>query len=145
MIKNCSVEGCENAAIKRGWCGMHYQRWHRYGDPLYMQPGQELRYDSRRGVPNWKGGRIRTSSGYIQIHVGSPKKYEMEHRLVMEQHLGRKLLPQENVHHINGIRDDNRIENLELWVVMQPTGQRVSDLINYYTDFPEPEFGMLMC
>jgi HNH endonuclease len=55
----------------------------------------------------------------------------MEHRVVMEQMLGRPLLPQENVHHINGRRDDNRPSNLELWVKPQPNGQRVSDLVQW--------------
>jgi hypothetical protein len=70
--------------------------------------------------PSWKGGRRRTAGGYVQVqappeHPHRPKRgYIMEHRLVMEQMIGRYLQPYESVHHRNGVKDDNRPENLEI-------------------------------
>ena len=67
---------------------------------------------------NWKGGRQIDRKGYVLIyspdHPYNSKKYVREHRLVMEKHLGRYLKPNEDVHHINENRQDNRIENLKL-------------------------------
>ncbi len=69
--------------------------------------------------PNWKGGRRRNQEGYISIYSPShpckgPLQQVYEHRLVMEKNIGRYLGSEEVVHHKNGIKDDNRIENLEL-------------------------------
>ena len=84
-------------------------------------------------APYWKGGRTKTQMGYMRVyspnHPNAIKNYVLEHRLVMEKHLGRLLLKHETVHHKNGIKDDNRLENLELWTKSHGAGQRYSDTI----------------
>lgn len=62
---------------------------------------------------NWKGGRSRHKGGYMLVNVG-PNRRRLEHRVVIEKHLGRRLRSNEHVHHLNGVRDDNRIANLTL-------------------------------
>lgn len=90
------------------------------------------RYKGAKGS-NWTGGR-RMERGYVLVwapehptRISKIKPYVFEHRLVMEKMLGRFLLPTEQVHHKNGIRHDNRPENLELWVKQQPAGARVHE------------------
>lgn len=91
------------------------------------------------GNSKWRNSKVCTECknkvfhknkhGYLIKQIDG--KYTLQHRLVMEAMLGRLLLPGENVHHKNGVRSDNRIENLELWVSHQPSGQRVEDLIEW--------------
>lgn len=103
----------------------------------------------RRGADHghWRGGK-HLSNGYVLVLDFEKEKnkgassYSFEHRLVMENHIGRKLLPSETVHHKNGVRTDNRLENLELWSKSHPAGQRVEDklkwareIIQFYANF----------
>ncbi len=99
---------------------------------------------------NWKGGRI-IHEGYVALYLPEHPRaksngYVLEHIIVIEKKLNRVLIKGENVHHINGVKDDNRPENLELWSTSQPCGQRVIDKINWakeilelYKDFKENE------
>ena len=79
-----------------------------------------------------------TNRGYRFVPVNKDERWLVdgqtsapEHRLVMARALGRPLSADESVHHRNGVRDDNRLDNLELWSRFQPSGQRVEDKIDW--------------
>lgn len=87
--------------------------------PLERRPGQKRGSDAHR----WKGGKIRTSGGYVGVlyppdgpfaSMRHRMGYVLEHRLVMAESIGRSLDSHETVHHVNGVKDDNRRENLQL-------------------------------
>ena len=123
----CKIDGCDRHATTKGLCSAHYQRLIQKGDPLHG--GAVLR---RQNL----GGKQTDNLGYVfwtdRSHPLSTRNGRVyEHRAVISERLGRKLLPGENIHHINGKRDDNRPENLELWVTMQPSGQRPEDLVTF--------------
>ncbi len=80
---------------------------------------RDIRTRNRREA---RAPRYLSNDGYVYILVDG--NYLAEHRVVMEQKLNRSLVKSESVHHINGVRDDNRPENLELWIQPQPGGIR---------------------
>lgn len=128
----CVVPWCENKRRKRSgkYCGPHAGHVARFGEPRQIKKRDV--YVDRSGS-SWSLGSP-NKYGYVWAFLlggGSRGPRIAFHRLVMQDVLGRELLPHENVHHINGVRDDNRPENLELWSSSQPKGQRVEDKLRW--------------
>jgi hypothetical protein len=138
---DCTVDGCERRAEVRGLCRTHANRKRKFGDVQADKP--------IRAVPGT--GFVNHGYRYVPVpqelrHLTDGETPYPEHRLAMAQLLGRPLTTDESVHHINGDRTDNRTDgplvdfrsgNLELWSRWQPSGQRVTDKIEYAIELLE--------
>jgi hypothetical protein len=123
-MKGCKFEGCDRPHKAKGYCFGHYRHLLNGHEPRPIRPIRP----KGEGTINSDGYRLVVRKG----HPSAQKDGRIpEHRLVMEEHLGRQLFPDETVHHKNGERADNRIENLELWSGKHPKGSKVEDLIEF--------------
>ena len=122
-LDTCKIKRCGCKVLYRSYCSYHYHQKRKYGRILR----------GKRRKP--KGHGCILPQGYKRFIIKG--KAHFEHRIVMEKFLGRKLLPKETVHHLNGDKLDNRIENLELWSNSHPYGQRLTDKIKWAKNFLE--------
>lgn len=118
----CSVSQCGRKSVCSSFCDKHYRRWLKHENP-----NTKLRAD--------KGNGCLDTSGYIRVPNPFVVGQTFQHRIIVAKSLGRPLMSHEIVHHKNGVRSDNRIENLELWSKSHPVGQRVEDKITWAIDF----------
>lgn len=114
LNKICLADGCPEPAEYLDLCNKHYVRYTKYGD---INGKAQIK---RKGF---------LRDGYKVYKING--KTVSEHKIIMEQFLNRKLFTNENIHHKDGNRLNNNLDNLELWIKSQPSGQRISDIIDW--------------
>ena len=130
-----TVEVCDECAGLYLANIFHKSRHHACSRSCGLRASNRLNPDRFVGEnsSHWRGGETRHKWYVMSLAKdhpsvqGTTRVYVRRCRLVMEKKLGRLLLPSEQVHHKNGTRDDDRPENLELWVKQQPSGARVHE------------------
>jgi len=137
VIKSVKIKGQKKWECVCDCGGIRYHLTYDLTSGKVMSCGcynKELVRERMSGKNNrlWKGGvGVKNGNGYLEIKHGV-NRGKLEHRIIYEQYYNIKLKPHQNIHHINGIKTDNRIENLELWDTSQPSGQRIEDKIIFY-------------
>lgn len=129
----CLIDGCPKRVKARGWCGAHYEFWRLHGDPLGAKPYR----------PYGQRGPFPRPDGYVEV-------YEPEHPLARKDgrvQVHRKMAwdagmfddPALQVHHVNEVRDDNRLENFEILSVAEHARRHARErgtITNQYGTFP---------
>lgn len=124
--ETCTVDGCDRRCHSRGLCKAHHKRLTTTGS---IRADEPIRTVTGDGCISHGYRKVAAPPGERDLTHGESQV--LEHRLVMARHLGRPLADDEVVHHRNGVRTDNRIENLELWSTAHPKGQQVDDKIAF--------------
>jgi len=118
-LKNCKIKGCVKDTRGRAICSMHDQRFRRHGDYNYITP-ESLRRVLTREAQSTLGVLKKTSyKKYLGRH---------EHRVIMENYLSRKLIKGEIVHHLDGNRHNNSIENLQLMTQSEHIKEHIKEM-----------------
>ncbi|MDP9288054.1 MAG: HNH endonuclease [Thermoproteota archaeon] len=134
---DCGFVGIGKHLCHCGICGSELSGWNfNLQQPYTFKPGHMNRGKHGEESGHWQGGRHIDNKGYVRISIGNGNR-RYEHDLVIEEHLGKKLLSNEHVHHKNGVKTDNRIENLEVLTISKHA--KTHNVLAYHNRLPRLE------